>query len=403
LVVKFGGNSLRTGSLILKSASKLEEMVKEGVKVAVVVSAMGRTTDILLKAAKGASEDKIQPHELDEVLSMGERISARIFTSALRAKGLNARLLDPSDPDWPILTDDRFFNANIFVDASIEKVKSLIPPLMDEGVIPVIPGFIGRSAKSSKITTLGRGGSDITALLVATAIDAERVVLVTDVEGVMSADPKIVEKPMLIRELTVEELIGLADVGSKFIHGKALKYKKSDIDLVMTSHQSPRFEAGTVVKGAFPELSVELLSKKPVMSLSVAGKSLMEAPEVMVKLIEEVKKSNVFIYGSSTDRDSIIMYLESVKDRGFFNKVHAIVKTHPQALAMAIRKNLALIRVKGVGLEEKPGVIESVSKPLQEHGINVFGMFTIASSIFTLVDWEERERALKLIESSLTK
>jgi aspartate kinase len=368
----------------------------------VIASALGRSTDDLIDIVEEACAGKASPDELDEILSMGERTSVRILTAALRARDVPARYLDPSDPDWPILTNDKFANADVLVDESAVRVREQVLPMVEDGIVAVIPGFIGRDAKSGKITTLGRGGSDITALVVASSIGADEVLSVTDVKGIMSADPKLVDKPCLLKKLSVDKLVGLTDVGSKFLHMKALKYKPSSINLRVADHQGIRSgSSGTVVEGSFPELEVELSAESPVMSVTIVGEALAESPEVVLKLIDVVKQLGIPLYGISSDYDSIILYLRSVDDKRAFEKLHGIVRAHINAMGMAVRKNLALIKVKGVGLEEKPGIVSKISEPLKRRGLNIFGMFTITSSVFTLVDWDKREEALRLIKESL--
>jgi aspartate kinase len=402
VVIKLGGSSLSDGKRILRISEAVAGRVRSGSRVVVVASAIGRSTDELIEIVEEACGGRASPEELDEILSMGERTSVRILTAALHAQGIPARYLDPTDPDWPILTDGRFTNADVLAKESAARIKEQVLPIVEKGAVAVIPGFIGRDVESGKITTFGRGGSDITALVVANSINADEVLFVTDVEGIMSADPKLVNRPYLLKELTVDKLIGLTDVGSKFLHMKALKYKSNSIDLRVADQRCIESgSSGTIVKGSFPELEVELSARSPVMSVTIVGEALAESPEIMSELIEAVKKLGIPLYGISSDYDSIILYLRSVDDRSAFEKLHKIVRDRNKAIGMAVRKNLALIKVKGVGLEEKPGVVSLISEPLQKRGFNIFGMFTITSSVFTLVDWDKREEALQLIKKSL--
>jgi len=401
IVVKFGGTSLSSGENVLRLAKAVADEARKGTELVVVVSAMGKSTDTLIETAKKASEGQVSAHELDDILSMGERSSARIFTAALKAQGVKTHYFDPVDPKWPIITNNRFNNADPIPEECDRRIQRQIVPLLDKKTIPVIPGFIGRSKDGGKITTMGRGGSDTTAFILARAIGAKEVLLVTDVDGIMSADPKLVKNPKLITSLTVDKLAGLADAGSKFIHTRALKHKEHSIDVRIVNYAKGKLSAsGTTIKGALPSLEVEL-TPKPAMSITIVGEDLSEAPEVISKIVKEIRNYGSSVLGISTNRNSVILYVPLVENTKFFEKLHSIVLAYKKALAMAVKKNLAFIVIRGVGLEETPGVIGRISEPLHRNRINIFGIFTITSSVMVLVDWEDREKSVKLIEASL--
>jgi len=401
LVVKFGGASLSSGENVLKVAKAVAGEVRKGSQIVVVVSAMGKSTDTLIDIAKKASAEQISAHELDDVLSMGERSSARIFTAALNAQGIKTHYFDPADSKWPIITNNRFNKADPIPEECDRRIKSQVSPLLSKSIVPVIPGFIGRSINGKRITTMGRGGSDTTAFLLARAIGANEVVLVTDVDGIMSADPKLIKNPRLIKRLAVDKLASLADAGSKFIHVKALKHKEDAINVRIVNYASGRLDGlGTVIHGALPSLKVELL-QRPAMAVTLVGESLPQSSEVVARLVKETKSYGASVLGISADRDSVILYLPLIENGRFLEKLHSVVLLNNRALAMAVKKNLALIKVRGVGLEEKPGIIGRISEPLHKNNINIFGIFTIASSVLVLVGWEDREKTVKLIEESL--
>lgn len=188
-MVKYGGGSLANHECILKAVTAVAREANKGTQIVVTVSAMGKTTDQLFQAAKNASNGKVEKGELDEILAMGERTSIRIFAVALKAQGIQSRYLDPLDPDWPIITDDVFSDANPILDKCEERIQQYVLPLVERGVVPVIAGFLGRTP-NERITTLGRGGSDTTAFILAKALRADEVILVTDAEGIMSLIPR---------------------------------------------------------------------------------------------------------------------------------------------------------------------------------------------------------------------
>ena len=217
IVVKFGGSSLADHEKLLKAVTAVVNEAAKGTRIAVVVSAMGKTTDHLMTTAKNTSNGKLQKHELDDILSMGERTSVRIFSAALRNNGAESRYFDPLDDDWPIITDAAFQNANPLIAECKRRIQQNVSPIVEKGIIPVIAGFVGKT-QDGKITTLGRGGSDTTAFILAEALSADEIVLVTDADGIMSGDPKIIANPKRLKEIDVNTLVGLADSGAKFVH-----------------------------------------------------------------------------------------------------------------------------------------------------------------------------------------
>jgi len=402
IVVKYGGSSLADHERILKAVTAVAEEAKKGTQIAVIVSAMGKTTDTLFHAAKNASNGKVKKRELDEILAMGERTSIRIIAAALKAQGVNSRYVDPHDPEWPIITDDVFSDANPILDTCYERARQNVLPLVEKGVVPVIAGFVGRT-KDNKVTTLGRGGSDTTAFILAKALEADELIMVTDAEGIMSADPKIIGNPKRIPEIDVNTLVGLADSGTKFIHRKALRYKASSVKVRVIKHSHGNLNAeGTVIKGALStELDIALANPSPALSITVVGKGVSEQPQVIKELTETVKNLAELL-GLSVNYDSMILYAsENSNSNLLLEKVHEVILKHEETLAMSVRKQLAFLKIKGVDLEKTPGLTGRIAEALRLNAINIFGLMTITSSILLFVNWKEREKVIKLVRNAL--
>lgn len=402
IVVKYGGSSLADHERILKAVTAVAEEAKKGTQIAVIVSAMGKTTDTLFHAAKNASNGKVKKRELDEILAMGERTSIRIIAAALKAQGVNSRYVDPHDPEWPIITDDVFSDANPILDTCYERARQNVLPLVEKGVVPVIAGFVGRT-KDNKVTTLGRGGSDTTAFILAKALEADELIMVTDAEGIMSADPKIIGNPKRLPEIDVNTLVGLADSGTKFIHRKALRYKTSSVKVRVIKHSHGNLNAeGTVIKGALStELDIALENPSPSLSITVVGKGVSEQPQVIKELTETVKNLAELL-GLSVNYDSMILYAsENSNSNLLLEKVHEVILKHEETLAMSVRKQLAFLKIKGVDLEKTPGLTGRVAEALRLNAVNIFGLMTITSSILLFVNWKEREKVIKLVRNAL--
>jgi aspartate kinase len=402
IVVKFGGSSLADHERLSKAVAAVVNEARKGTRIAVVVSAMGKTTDVLMSTAKNTSNGKLEKRELDDILSMGERTSVRIFAAALRTNGVESRYFDPLDDDWPIITDAAFSNANPLLNECKQRIRERVLPVIEKGTVPVIAGFVGRTL-DGKITTLGRGGSDTTAFILAEALNADEVVLVTDADGIMTGDPKVVAGPRRLSEIDVNTLVGLADSGAKFIHAKALKYKPQSINVRVINHaHGDLTKEGTIITGALAtELGVNIDYPSPIAEITVLGHHISENPLIVREIVEKAKAHSTLL-GMSMNTNSAILYVSEEKDiDALFNEAHKTVLNHAEALAMAVKKSLAFLKISGVGLEETHGIIGKISETLRVNSINISGILTIASSILLFIDWNQKENALQLIRNAL--
>ena len=404
IVVKFGGSSLADHEKLAKAVNAVAKEAKKGTRIAVVVSAMGKTTDMLMNTMKNTANGRLQKHELDDILAMGERTSVRVFAAALRTNDVQSCYIDPLDDRWPIITDAAFSNANPILKECTTRIQKHILPIVENGTVPVIAGFIGRTL-DGKITTLGRGGSDTTAFILSEALKADEVALVTDADGIMSGDPKIVANPKTLPEINVSTLVGLADSGAKFIHSKALKYKPKSIPVKVINHANGDLsQKGTLITGALAtELDAEIAHNSPVAEITIVGNKVSEKPQIILDIMKTTETQTQLL-GMSMNENSVILYVSQEKNTdNLFNQIHNITLNNPETLAMAVKKDLAFLKTSGVGLEETHGLIGKISENLRLNEINIYGILTITSSILLFVEWSQREKALQLIQRSLRK
>src|SRR5687767_13514434 len=290
IVQKYGGSSVATVQKLREVAERVMRTRRDGHQVTVVVSAMGKTTDELLAMAKGISANP-ERRELDMLLSAGERISMALLSMAIRDLGGDAISLTGSQSG--IITTDRHVDARI-----IEVRPYRVQDALAQGKIVVVAGFQGVS-RSKEVTTLGRGGSDTTAVAMAAALDAEYCEICSDVDGVYSADPRVVPEAQRIATLSYEETQEMAEAGAKVLNAQAVEFAKEkgiaiyaratggplpgpdpSIDGTVVRKTAPR-APGTVV-GVASERDVLLLeSQVPASDLltllhecAVAGKQL---------------------------------------------------------------------------------------------------------------------------------
>jgi len=191
VVVKFGGTSVGDGSRIKKAAQSVVNEYMNGSRVVVVVSAVNKTTDELIGLSDEAIGASLTDKQKAEIMAMGELTSARLFSATIESLGVKSEFIDPYSELWPIKTDSNYLEATIDFNTTRKNTEGIMQ-LVNQGVIPVICGFLGQGP-GGEITTLGRGGSDITAFLIGHCLDANEVIIVTDVDGVMSTDPNKIE------------------------------------------------------------------------------------------------------------------------------------------------------------------------------------------------------------------
>ncbi|MEM3409744.1 MAG: aspartate kinase [Nitrososphaerota archaeon] len=395
IVVKLGGSVLKDVSAIADAANWVKRLVDNGYGVVVVVSALKGVTDELVETVKNLSKNP-EPSMMDEILAMGERTSVRLFTLALREHGVNALFIDPSDERWPIITNDKHLDAEPIYEETRKKVEEEIEPLLAEGLIPVICGFIGKT-RDGRITTLGRGGSDTTAVLVGSCLSAEEIVLVKDVPGIFSADPDMVEDAKILSELDFKEVQALVRGGSKIIHTKALRYLGKNLRLRIASLKELISNGGTVIKGYEPDIEVYSPPLRITMA-TIVGDQLNGAV-AFEKLVNKLKERGLKIIGITSEEHSLVLYVEE-KD-GIIADIHSTLVSGSLGKAISLYQDLSMLVISGRMLETSPGIIYKVTKPLAESGINLYGLLTISSSIRLILSSRDVERAKNMIISEL--
>jgi aspartate kinase len=290
IVQKYGGSSLADIDKIKKVASLIAEVKKAGYSVAVVVSAMGKTTDSLISSAKSLSSDP-PSREIDMLLSTGERISMSLLCIALNNLGIKAISLTGSQAG--IITNDRHTNARV-----IEVRPFRIQDELENGHVVVIGGFQGVSYKRD-ITTLGRGGSDTSAVALAAALNAERCEIYSDVDGVYSADPTLIKNAQHLPEISYQQMQEMSIAGAKVLNAQAVQFaKEAQITLYARSTFSPGKE--TIVRLLKPEVPAGIkavVHENDIVKVSLTLESN-ESFESLLLYLEEhqiqIKELNLF-------------------------------------------------------------------------------------------------------------
>lgn len=387
-IYKFGGTSLEDAEKMLGAANACACEVEQGTKVICVVSAMGKTTDELYAVVR-----EMDPHasiaETISVVGMGEIISARMLTYALKRANLKVMCLEPFSSRWPILLKR---DGSLSKRRTAKAVKQYLPSLLKRNKIVVIPGFIGVKPGGTW-GTLGRGGSDTTAFILGKYINADEIIMVKDVDGIFSADPSIVPDAKQLKHIDADELSTMSAFGAGILHADALSYKGKNQKVKIIHHSFGDLAySGTVVDGTVERRLYLLEEKLNLISFckkDIAGES---------KLIEKLTKKameQTRVFGTTLGIDYLGFYVPAAYSK------HVISSTAKVSMECNIRlierKGIALLIMRRESPVNLPGMISYLLTPLSEEKINVVEVITIGREILVFTQWKDRAKAMDIL------
>ncbi|WP_435196970.1 aspartate kinase [Natronomonas sp. EA1] len=389
VVAKFGGTSLGNGDRVNRAADSVAAAVEAGNEVAVVASAMGSTTDYLLDAITFEADEADEA----EIVSMGERTSVRMLKAALSARGVNAVFFEPGADGWPVITDE---HGEVDIEETAKRAAALAERMGEENVVPVITGFLAQD-HDGNVTTLGRGGSDTTAVMLGKYMDADEVVIVTDVEGVMTGDPRVVEGARNVGQITVDELRNLSFRGAEVVAPSALSYKTEGMDVRVVHYQhGDLLTGGTSIEGQFENLID--LREGTLACLTVAGRAIRNRPGILSDLSKPLSDAGINIDAVASGMDSVTFYVDGEHAEKAETILHDSVIAEETLSSVTVEDDVAVIRVTGGELPNQPGVIRKIVDPLADAHINLLDVITSATSVAVFVNDEDREQALEIIQ-----
>ncbi len=392
VVQKFGGSSVADAEKLLKVCKHIIKEYNEGNNVAVVVSAQGKTTDRLISEEKEITK-KPNKREHDVLVSTGEQITIAKLAMTLQELGYKAISL----AGWqiPIITTSEFGNAKI----KYVNTKTILD-LFEEKYIVIIAGFQGIDEKLN-ITTFGRGGSDTTAVAVAAALKADKCEIFTDVDGVFSSDPRIVEDVKKLEKVSYDEMLELSSMGAKVLHNRCVEIgKKYNLPIIVKSTFEEQSD-GTVVTDSYMEdLTISGVTKDDhIARISVMGLEnkigrtynvfkLLADNDINVDVIvqsfgENVNKNLSFSIKTSDLEDAVKILNDHINEIG--------------AREIRYFDNLSKISIIGVGIANKTGVAADMFEALYENNINMHMISTSEIKISVLVDREDSNKAVNAI------
>lgn len=412
IIAKFGGSSVADAQKILHVAKRIVDNKRAGNDVVVVVSAMGDTTDELLDLAREVSPNP-PGRELDMLLTAGERISMAVLAMAINDLGFEARSYTGSQAG--LITDSAHGKARI-VDVTPVRIQEALA----DGAIPIIAGFQGVSSDTKDITTLGRGGSDLTAVAIAAALDSDVCEIYTDVDGVFSADPRQVPKARQVPRITYDEMMELAAAGAKVLHLRCVEYAKRFGVIIHVRSTFSDSEGTFVIADLDDQTRLEKLSQQGV---------VMEQP-IIAGVANDTGDAKVTVVGVPDRPGKVAAIFQAVADAGV--NLDMIVQnssshgaeatdvtfTVPRADAAKAEltltklkneigfedietdENIAKISLIGAGMRSHPGVSATFFKAIADAGVNVEMISTSEIRISVVTRQEDSKKAVQAVHTA---
>jgi len=306
-------------------------------------------------------------------------------------RGIEAVFLEPGSEEWPVITDAR---GEVDVEASRARAKALADRL--GAVVPVITGFLAQD-RAGNITTLGRGGSDTTAVMLGDYMDADEVVIVTDVEGVMTGDPHVVEGARNVGQITVDELRNLSFRGAEVVAPSALSYKTGDLSVRVVHYQhDDLLSGGTSIEGQFTNLID--LREEPLACLTTAGRAIRNRPGIISRLSTTLYENDINVDAVASGMDSVTFYIDQELAEEAETVLHDRVVDDETLSSVTVEEEIAVVRVTGGELPNQPGIIQEIVNPLGDARIDIVDIVTSATSVAVFVHWDDREETLRIVQ-----
>ena len=396
VVAKFGGTSVATPERVINVARRIVERKRAGNRVVAVVSAMGKTTDDLIKLANSIT-DAPSPREMDTLLSTGEMVSMSLLAMAVESLGEKAISL--SGRQIGLITD------NVHGKASIREIHAtrIKGALADDNIV-IVAGFQGIDA-AGDITTLGRGGSDTTAVAIAAGIKADVCEIYTDVDGVYTADPRIVPRAQKIDEISYEEMLEMAAGGAGVLHKRCVEFARN-FGVVIHCRSSSTDAPGTLVKEMDPNMEKAIVSGV-THDLSEAKFTIRDVPDTAGVAAT--------VFGAMADANlAVDMIIQNLSEQGYTDISFTSPKADAARTEEVMRKiveglgarelivadNIAKVSIIGAGMKVNSGVAAKMFRTLADGDINISMISTSDIRTSVVIPADEAERAVRLLHTA---
>lgn len=397
IVQKYGGTSIGTIDRIRKVAERVIHTKKGGNHVVVVVSAMAGKTDELIRLAHKITPSP-DPREMDVLLATGEQVSIALLSMALKEKGVEARSYLGGQAG--IITDDAYGKARIRSIAS-DTIKSDL----EDGKVVVVAGFQGVDEQNN-ITTLGRGGSDTTAVAIAAALKADSCEIYTDVEGVFTTDPNVYRKARKIKKISYDEMLEMSSMGAKVLQIRSVEFAKK-YNVVLHVRSSFSDESGTIVCQEDREMENILVSGVTYNKneAKVTIKKLPDRPGIAAQIFSEIAKANVVVdmiiqTPSAEGGLANLAFTVPTSDYKQTLKISQKLSEELGAGEVVGNEDIAKISIIGVGMRSHTNIASKMFVALANEGINIMMISTSEIKISCLIDAKYTELAVRALHDA---
>lgn len=398
IVQKYGGTSVGTLERIKAVAERAVQGRKDNNDLVIIVSAMAGETDRFISIAKELTRNP-EEREMDMLLSSGEIVSASLLSIALNSMGCKAAALTGMQAG--IITDCSHTKAKI------EKIRAVrIEEFIKSGYIPVVAGFQGITEESSDITTLGRGGSDLTAVAIASVINADLCEIYTDVDGVYTADPNIVRDARKLDKISYDEMLELASLGAKVLQTRSVEFaKKYNVPLVVRSsfNDSP----GTLVTKEDKEMEKVVVSGVACdkNQAKITIRDLPDMPGIAARLFQSVASRKLIVDMiiqniSSDEKYADISFTVPTTDTSAAMEITKEIADELGAKNVLLSEKIAKISIVGVGMRTHSGVAAKMFNTLSANNINIMMISTSEIKISCIVDMKYAELAVRTLHEA---
>jgi len=395
--MKFGGSSVADADKIRNVARRIAAAAESGDAVVAVVSARGKTTDGLVQLANEIS-DRPDPRELDMLLSTGERISCALMAMALHDLGHQAVSFTGSQAG--IFTDSAHTKARI-VEIRADRIRGAL----DEGNIALVAGFQGMSIDQKNVTTLGRGGSDTTAVALAAAIGADVCEIYTDVTGVFTADPRIVPDAVKLPRLSHEEMLEMAAMGSKVLALRSVEFARNyDVPLHVRSSFAP--DEGTWIIKETPDMEQAIVSgiahKSDEAKITITGVHDQPgvAASIFTALADELINVDTIIQNIGTDGRADMSFTLPLDELGRALDTLDHIKGSLDYTALTADDQIGKVTLVGAGMKSNPGIAAKMFRVLADKHINILMIDTSTIRITVVINRRDVERAVRALHDA---
>ena len=399
IVQKYGGTSVADTNSLKLVAERIIECKEDNNDVVVVPSAMGSSTDELIHLASQLSE-KPTPREMDMLLSAGERITMSLLSMHLNSLGYSSFSLTGSQAG--IITTSRHGKAEI-EEITGERVKEGI----DQGDIVIVAGFQGFNRDTREITTLGRGGSDATAVALAAALGAERCEIFTDVEGVYTADPRIITNAQLIDEITYDEMLEMSSSGAGVLMARSVEFcRRYNVPIIVKS--TFKNNKGTIVKEKVMEEAIVSGVTHNDKEIKFTLFGVPDQPGIAGTVFGSLSEigTNVDMIVQNVSKDSItdISFTAPSEQQSEVEEVLKQISDKLNAKGFDVDQNIGRVSIIGAGMKSESGVASKMFKILGESGINISMISTSPIRVSCVINSKDIDQALNVLhEEFITK